>query len=89
MSSKSIALDIEGSGGGQWIFRFDDKGLLTMQEGAASDASCVISMKDEIFTGMATGKVNVPMAFITRKIKVKGDSSLAAKLGTSLQKLFK
>ncbi|MEO5666457.1 MAG: SCP2 sterol-binding domain-containing protein [Bdellovibrionota bacterium] len=87
--SKSIALDIEGAGGGQWTFRFDDKGMLSMQSGSASDAAAVISMKDDIFTGMVTGKVNVPMAFITRKIKVKGESSLAAKLGSSLQKLFK
>lgn len=89
VTSKSIALDIEGSGGGQWTFRFDDKGMLSMQPGAAADSACVISMKDDTFTGMASGKVNVPMAFITRKIKVKGESSLAAKLGTSLQKLFK
>ena len=89
VTSKAIALDIEGAGGGQWTFHFDDKGLLTMKAGTAADAACVISMKDDTFTGMAQGKVNVPMAFLTRKIKVKGESTLAAKLGTSLQKLFK
>jgi putative sterol carrier protein len=89
VTSKSISLDIEGSGGGQWTFQFDAQGLLTMKPGASSDAACVITMKDDIFTGMAQGKVNVPMAFLTRKIKVKGESTLAAKLGTSLQKLFK
>jgi putative sterol carrier protein len=89
VTSKSIALDIEGSGGGQWTFQFDDKGMLSMKPGAAADSACVISMKDDTFTGMISGKVNVPMAFITRKIKVKGESTLAAKLGTSLQKLFK
>jgi len=89
VKSKSIALDIEGAGGGAWTFCFDDQGLLSMQSGAASDAAAVISMKDDVFTGMVTGKVNVPMAFITRKIKVKGESALAAKLGASLQKLFK
>ena len=90
VNSKKIALDIEGSTGGQWTFIFDDTGSLTMNNGAlASDAECVISMKDDTFMGMLSGKVNVPMAFVMRKIKFKGESSLAAKLGLALQKVFK
>ena len=89
VTGKSIAIDIDGPGGGKWTFRFDGQGLLTMQSGSADDAACVVSMKDETFQGMISGKVNVPMAFLTRKIKVSGESSLAAKLGTTLQKLFR
>lgn len=90
VTSKKIALDIEGSSGGQWTFQFDGEGLLTMQNGSlAPDAACTISMKDDTFTGMLSGKVNVPMAFVMRKIKVKGENALAAKLGLALQKAFK
>ena len=90
VTSKKIALEIDGSTGGKWTFQFDGQGLLTMQNGvSAPDAACVISMKDETFTGMLSGKVNVPMAFVMRKIKVKGENALAAKLGLALQKAFK
>jgi putative sterol carrier protein len=90
VTSKKIALEIEGSTGGQWTFEFDASGLVAMKSGVlAPDAACVISMKDDTFTGMLTGKVNVPMAFVMRKIKVKGESALAAKLGLTLQKVFK
>lgn len=89
VKGKKIALNIEGGDGGQWTFNFDAEGNLQMESGnAASDAECLVTMKDKTFDGMLRGKVNVPMAFVTRKIKVKGEQSLAAKLGIALQKSF-
>lgn len=88
--SKKIAVDIEGKTGGKWTFLFDDQGSLKIQATVlAPDADCLISMKDEVFMGMLSGKINVPMAFVMRKIKVKGENSLAAKMGLALQKVFK
>ncbi|NCN41873.1 SCP2 sterol-binding domain-containing protein [bacterium] len=89
VTAKSIALDISGSNGGQWTFHFDADGNLKMESGCvSSSATCVISTSDKTFEGMMTGKVNVPMAFVMRKIKVKGDSALAAKMGIALQKVM-
>jgi putative sterol carrier protein len=87
---KMISLDISGPTGGQWTFVFDAQGHLSMQNNALNpSAECQVSMKDELFKGMLEGKVNVPMAFVMRKIKVKGETPLAAKLGIALQKNFK
>lgn len=86
---KTIALDIEGKDGGAWTFVFDGEGKLSLKSGSAdSSAACLISMKDKTFEGMLQGKVNVPMAFVMRKIKVKGEQSLAVKVGQALQSLF-
>ncbi len=89
LTSKSIGLDITGADGGQWTFHFDAEGNIQMDSGALdSQAACVISTSDKTFEGMMTGKVNVPMAFVMRKIKVKGDSGLAAKMGIALQRIM-
>ena len=84
----SIGLDVSGSNGGQWTFCFDATGKLDIQKGLVSPG-CTVETKDETFEGMIKGTVNVPMAFLMRKIKVKGDSQLAVKLGLALQTMFK
>jgi|GEM_PF-1453250 len=88
VTNKTIAVSVEGDGGGAWAFRFDDNGAVSFVP-ATGESDCLIETKDQTFQGMIDGSVNVAWAFVTRKIKVKGDSALAAKLGASLQKLFK
>lgn len=84
---KTIGVTIEGANGGSWAFRFDDAGAVSVAT-ATGEPDCSIETKDQTFQGMIDGSVNVAWAFVTRKIKVKGDSALAAKLGVALQKLF-
>jgi putative sterol carrier protein len=84
---KNIAVDIDGARGGQWTFMFDGEGMVAMKPGA-ENADCVIMTSDKTFEGMLAGTVNVPMAFLMRKIKVKGENSLAMKLGLALQESF-
>ena len=85
---QSIGVSLDGFNGGEWTFEFDSNGSVVMKTGGAAQATCMIQTSDKIFEGMITGSVNVPMAFITRKIKVKGESQLAVKLGLALQKAF-
>lgn len=87
LRNQTLSLELEGAQGGAWSFAFDGEGKLQISKGT-SHAACTISMKDETFMGLLAGKVNVPMAVFTRKIKIKGESSLAAKLGMALQKVF-
>lgn len=49
------------------------------------ETDTTVSMDQETFIGLATGNVNPMMAFMSGKIKVKGDMSVA----TKMQSLFK
>lgn len=89
LKDKKVVVEIDGSTGGSWGIRFDAAGNVYFEGNAPSDsADCVIQMKEDTFEGMLAGKVNVPFAFMMRKIKVKGESSVAAKVGLALQKRF-
>lgn len=88
VKGKSVVLDVEGSGGGQWSFDFDSNGAIVIGINV-NDSDCTIWMKDETFEKMIDGSLNVPFAFMMRKIKVKGEVGLAASVGLALQKLFK
>ncbi len=85
IKDKKIALNIEGDAGGKWTFVFDSTGSMIMQNGLGDASDCTIEMKDQTFEGMMNGTVNVPMAFMMRKIKVKGDAGLAAQVGMALK----
>jgi len=87
LNGKNISIELSGPSGGTWNFSFDGTGQLDLKSGSPSlAADCAIQMKDETFMGIVEGTVNVPVAFLFRKIKVKGDQGLAAKLGLALQK---
>jgi putative sterol carrier protein len=76
----SYLFDIEGAG--TWKVDVDD-GKVTVTEGG-SDADAVITTSEETFTKIATGEQNPTSAYMTGKLKVKGDMGAAMKL----QKLF-
>ena len=75
--------DLAGPNGGTWI--------VDMKEGSAGvrqadeAGQCTISMSDDDFVSMISGKLNPQMAFMSGKLKVKGDMGLAMKLGQVLQ----
>jgi len=72
--------DIEGAG--QWTVVVTDDGV-DVQEGAG-DAACTITTSEETFLKIANGDQNPTSAYMTGKLKVKGDMGAAMKL----QKLF-
>src|SRR5215216_2190280 len=74
----SYKFDIEGSG--SWLVD-DDKVTVTEDEG---DADCTISTSSETFLKIANGEQNPTAAYMSGKLKVKGDMGQAMKL----QKLF-
>ncbi len=49
------------------------------------EADCTVSVSQEDFIGMTNGSVNPMTAFMSGKIKVKGDMGLAMKLQTLLK----
>jgi putative sterol carrier protein len=78
--NNSYLFDIEGAG--KWKVDVND-GKVNVTEGDA-DADAVISTNEETFTKIASGEQNPTSAYMTGKLKVKGDMGAAMKL----QKLF-
>ena len=78
--TNSYLFDIEGAG--KWTVRVED-GNVNVSEGG-DDADAVISTSEETFEKIASGEQNPTSAYMTGKLKVKGDMGAAMKL----QKLF-
>ena len=78
--SNSYLFDIEGAG--QWKVDVDD-GSISVTEGDG-DADAVISTSQETFEKIVAGDLNPTSAYMTGKLKIKGDMGAAMKL----QKLF-
>ena len=78
--TNSYLFDIEGAG--QWKVDVDD-GALSVAEGGG-DADATISTSLETFEKIVAGDLNPTSAYMTGKLKIKGDMGAAMKL----QKLF-
>ena len=78
--NNSYLFDIEGEG--QWLVDVRDGGLSVQQGGG--DADVTISTSAETFEKIRTGDQNPTTAYMTGKLKIKGDMGAAMKL----QKLF-
>jgi putative sterol carrier protein len=78
--TNSYLFDIEGAG--KWKVSVED-GKITVTEGG-EDADAVISTSEETFEKIVSGDQNPTSAYMTGKLKVKGDMGAAMKL----QKLF-
>jgi putative sterol carrier protein len=78
--TNSYLFDIDGAG--KWTVRVED-GKVNVTEGG-EDADAVISTSQETFEKITSGEQNPTSAYMTGKLKVKGDMGAAMKL----QKLF-
>ncbi|HTS72489.1 MAG TPA: SCP2 sterol-binding domain-containing protein [Gaiellaceae bacterium] len=76
----SYLFEIDGSG--NWTVDVDDGKVTVTEDGA--DAECTISTTAETFLKIANGEQNPTAAYMSGKLKVKGDLGQAMKL----QKLF-
>ena len=78
--SNSYVFDIADAG--QWKVEVDD-GKVTVTDGGG-DADATIAASRETFEKIVAGDVNPTSAYMTGKLKIKGDMGAAMKL----QKLF-
>lgn len=75
----AFVYDLTGDGGGQWTVTVAN-GALSVSEGAADDAKVTYTMKADDYVKMANGDLDGTKAFMTRKLKVKGNIPLAQKM---------
>lgn len=78
--NNTYAFDIEGAGA--WTVAIAD-GSITVTEGVG-DADCTFSASEESFAKIVAGEQNATTAYMTGKLKIKGDMGAAMKL----QKIF-
>ena len=78
--NNSYLFDVEGAG--QWVVSVDD-GKVSVSEGAG-EADTTITTSEESFLAITRGELNPTSAYMTGKLKIKGDMGAAMKL----QKLF-
>jgi putative sterol carrier protein len=76
----SYRFEIDGAG--NWTVDVDEGKVSVSEDGA--DADCTISTSSETFLKIANGEQNPTAAYMSGKLKVKGDLGQAMKL----QKLF-
>ncbi len=78
--NNSYVFDIEGAG--TWKVDVEDGNVSVTEGGGEADAT--ISASEETFDKIAAGDLNATTAYMTGKLKIKGDMGAAMKL----QKLF-
>jgi len=82
--NKTIQYDISGDGGRTWHAAIKD-GTCTVTAGPAPAADLTVTMASSDWLDMIGGKLNGQMAFMSGKLKLKGDMGLAMKLGSLFQ----
>ena len=78
--TNSYLFDVEGAG--QWLVKVED-GKVDVTEGAG-EADTTITTSEETMLAVVKGEQNPTTAYMTGKLKIKGDMGAAMKL----QKLF-
>jgi putative sterol carrier protein len=74
-----IQFDITGEGGGQWHADLVD-GALSVIEGLHPKPQLTLSAAAQDYVDISTGKLNGQLAFMTGRLKAKGDLGLAMKM---------
>lgn len=76
--------ELSGPNGGTWIVDFKE-GTSGVRQGDEA-GQCTVAMTDENFLAMLAGEFSPRMGFMRGKLKIKGDMSLAMKLGPLLSR---
>jgi putative sterol carrier protein len=76
-----IQYDITGEGGGSWHATIKE-GTCSVSSGAATSPTLTLTMSGQDWLDMLAGKLSGQMAFMSGKLKLKGDMGLAMKIPT-------
>ncbi len=76
--------DITGGEAGSWVV-FATAAKQGVSSGPSPEAKCTITVADKDILDIVSGKLNPQMAFMSGKLKIKGDMGLALKLQNILK----
>ena len=72
--------ELSGPNGGEWWIDVDD-GKYKMGKGKISNPSVTFVAKDKDWVAVSNGKLGGTWAYMTGRLKIRGDQGLARKLG--------
>jgi putative sterol carrier protein len=72
--------DLSGPQGGQWWIGVDD-GKYKMGKGKISNPNVTFVARDKDWVAVSNGKLGGTWAYMTGRLKIRGDQGLARKLG--------
>ncbi len=75
----ALQFDITGDNGGKWYLIIKD-GKAEVAAGEVENPKITIKMKDENYVKLVNGELSGQKAFMTGKLKFKGDMTLGIKL---------
>lgn len=79
--SAVVQYEITGEGGGSWYATIKE-GACTVTPGSAPSPTLTLTMSAQDWLDMLAGKLSGQMAFMSGKLKLKGDMGLAMKLAS-------
>jgi putative sterol carrier protein len=74
-----VQFEITGEGGGKWYAAIEN-GELRVVEGEREDASLTLTAAAADYLAISTGRLNGQLAFMTGRLRAKGDLALAMKM---------
>ena len=80
----TVQFNLSGEGGGSWYATVKD-GSVVVTKGSVSSPNMTMKMDAQDYVDMNTGKLNPQVAFMTGKLKISGDMSLAMKMQALLK----
>jgi putative sterol carrier protein len=83
-TNATIQFDLGGENGGKWWVKIHD-GKAESGQGEADSPNLTITMDSKDYVKMTLGQLDGTQAFMTGKLKIKGDMGLAIKM----QSLFR
>ena len=79
-----LQFDLSGDDGGQFYLVIND-GEITKSDGSHESPNMTLKASAEDYYKVATGQMNAMQAFMSGKIKIQGDMSMAMKMQSLFQ----